>query len=182
MLELGHIIAPSGVLVVTDLAVLGSESGNEPQETHGPGERMGVATYEADGSGVVVLNVPPDRELAVTAVPSEEDERRWSHLMVYVAEGEPAEDAEEVIGRVGAPSEHLVFLDEDLLPVWDHEAVWERDEPGVRANGHARIAYGDARAIACRTTVRDDGNGFEVRTVRSADDELLAIVIGLYKP
>lgn len=179
MVELGHIIAPSGVLVVTDLALLGSQSGNDPVETHGEHERMGVATYEADGSGVVVLNVPPDRELPVSAVPSEEDERRWSHLLVYIAEGEPAEDAEEVIGRVGAPSGHLAFLDEDLLPVWDHEAVWERDEPGVRANGHARIAYGDARAIACRTTVGDDGDGFEVRSVRSAGDELLAVVIRL---
>jgi hypothetical protein len=69
MPELGHIVAPSGVLVVTDLALLGSQSGNDPQETHGPNERRGVATYEADGSGVVVLNVPPDRELPVSAIP-----------------------------------------------------------------------------------------------------------------
>ncbi len=116
MVELGHIIAPSGVLVVTDLALLGSQSGKGPVETHGENERMGVATYEADGSGVIVLNVPSDRELPVSAVPSEEGERRWSHLLVYIAEGEPAEDAEEVIGRVGAPSEHLAFLDEDRWP------------------------------------------------------------------
>ncbi|MDA0182869.1 hypothetical protein OJ997_21330 [Solirubrobacter phytolaccae] len=137
--------------------------------------RNDVGVFDVKGAESVVARVPADRELRVLAMPDEHDDRRWTHVLIYLTEEEP--EGETEFGMISLASRFFLFADAEALRSWDHEALWKRDGGGVREHGFAAFELAGTRALGCR--VLAGAAGFPVRAVRSASDQLLALVIGI---
>jgi hypothetical protein len=173
-IRLGTVIAPSGVLVVTDAhcAALWTQAGEDygrrdVERQSGEFERPAVRP-------AVCWNIPGDRELDVFAelITAGADETWWRRIYVEIEPGREIAYSEK-IGEAGGSRARLMFVDSDALSEW--QAGGSLD--GLADCGSANL--GPARVCSFVTSLAPSSleDAFDVLAERDAKGALVRLVV-----
>jgi hypothetical protein len=155
-LHLGHVTAPSGVLALVDMGLLGGWrfEAEAHREALGAAVARGPSPFAIAGlEGVAIPGLPRDRAMPVVGVRLDGGEfaNLWQAVFVEVQPGVEAVHTLEV-GELVIDTERLLVADADALSAWVHDEA---------IDGRADFVFwGEAaKAAAEATSAADLGEG-----------------------
>ncbi|MCK6501812.1 hypothetical protein L6R53_00160 [Myxococcota bacterium] len=141
--SLGHVLAPSGRLLLVDAGLLGRLDPVRHAALLSP---TASGPVDLDGAGALVITgLPPSARMEVEATAMAEGDDRWAWVCLEVAPGQPA-TRRELLGQVPVDLARLILVDAVAVSHWQHEQPMD---------GLADVAFwgADAAALAAELGV-----------------------------